>query len=253
MSIKNIDLNCDLGEWRETKGAEKDARIMPFITSCNIACGGHIGDEHSMQKTVELAIKNGVKIGAHPSFPDRENFGRKKLNIYPSRLFDSLCTQVRQLGEIVAQNGETLHHIKPHGALYNEAAKDEAIAEVIVNMVLQMFPGVPLYAPMGSMLDKIAAEFKVDIMYEAFADRAYEDDLSLRPRALNGAVLHQTKDVLAQIERMVIYGEVVTFSGLRKPISAQTICLHSDTEGSIRLAEEIYDYLKGRDVEIAAI
>lgn len=251
MSTK-IDLNCDLGEWRQANGAEKDALIMPFITSCNVACGGHIGDEESMKSTIRLAKEHGVKIGAHPSFPDQENFGRVVMKMESEELFNALVSQIQSLIALLDEAGESLHHIKPHGALYNYAAKDVVTAKVIINSVVSFSKDIPLYAQQGSVLAREAEAAGLKVIYEVFADRAYEEDLSLRSRKLEGAVLHQTEEVLSQIEQMVGLGRVITYSGLTKSITAQTICLHSDTEGSIHLAKQIHDYLRDRDVEIAA-
>ena len=249
---KAIDLNCDLGEWRSSEGSTTDARIMPFISSCNIACGGHIGDEYTMKKTVELALQHEVKIGAHPSYPDTVNFGRFEMHILPSRLFESISNQIFRLQSIAHEMGTELHHIKPHGALYNVAARDETTAEVIVNTVGYLFPGIPVFAPFSSKLAEIAPEFNIRIIAEVFADRAYEDDLSLLSRSLEGAVLHQTDEVLEHVRSMVMDGEVCTLSGARIPIKAETMCLHSDTEGSIQLAQEIHQFLTANNVTITS-
>ena len=252
MSAKTIDLNCDLGEWRQSDGPEKDTRIMPFISSCNVACGGHIGDETSMRATIKLAKKHGVRIGAHPSYPDPENFGRIVPEISGERLLTSIKTQINTLFELLKEADEPLHHIKPHGALYNFAAKDEPTARIIVEAVKSISSEIPIYAQHGSVLAEVAGALGIPVVYEVFADRAYEQDLSLRSRALEGAVLHDTDEVLKHIERMVLQSEVVTFEGNRRPILAQTVCLHSDTEGSIRLAEAIHYFLSQKDVTITA-
>ena len=253
MSIKNIDLNCDLGEWREANGTEKDAKIMPYITSCNIACGGHIGDEESMRKTIHLAKKHGVKIGAHPAYPDMVNFGREVLVMPPDHLELTIKSQIQLFKELLDEAGEPLHHIKPHGALYNHAAQDKETAYSIVKVIKSLFENeVPLYAQQNSVLAEVAEEAGLKVVYEVFADRAYEDDLSLRSRKLDGAVLYNTSEVLQQVENMVVKGTVNTHSGETKLITPQTVCLHSDTEGSIELAKEIHQFLESKDVEITA-
>ena len=251
MSNLTIDLNCDLGEWREQSSPEKDARIMPFITSCNVACGGHIGDEESMWETIKLAQTYGVKIGAHPSYPDKENFGREVLVLSGEELLTTIKNQIQVLVKLLDEAGEELHHIKPHGALYNHSAKDVETSNTIIETV-KLFGDVPIYAQHGSVLSELAEQAGLTVIYEVFADRAYEEDLSLRSRKLEGAVLHETEDVLSQIEKMVLKGEVETYSGKVKLISAQTVCLHSDTDGSIHLAKEIYQFLKGENVQITA-
>ncbi|MCG8373378.1 MAG: 5-oxoprolinase subunit PxpA [Balneolales bacterium] len=248
--MKSIDLNCDLGEWRAPDGAEKDAQIMPFITSCNVACGGHIGDKESMKRTIETAKHNLVGIGAHPGYPDRDNFGRIVMNISSGELKNSLKKQISELVNLLEKAGEPLHHVKPHGALYNHAARDALTSKVILEAIRESGVQVPLYAQQGTVFSRLAEDFGFEVVCEVFADRAYEDDLSLRSRTLEGAILHKKEEVLAQIEQMVLNEEVITFSGNRLPIVAQTICLHSDTEGSIYLAKEIHEFLKSKDVAI---
>ena len=250
--MKTIDLNCDLGEWKDVNGLNKDASIMPFITSCNIACGGHIGDTESMQATINLAKEYGVAIGAHPSYPDKENFGRKVIEISEVKLHESIVDQLSAFLRLLNNMECVLHHIKPHGALYNEASINEKIASVVVSAILKVFPGGMVYCQQGSKLDREIIKARLIPVYEVFADRSYENDLTLRSRNLDGAVIHEQEKVFNHIHKMVIDGEVQTFSGSIKPIVAQTMCLHSDTKGSIELAEVIYDYLKSKGVAIAA-
>ncbi|NET32623.1 MAG: 5-oxoprolinase subunit PxpA [Cyanothece sp. SIO1E1] len=249
--MKSIDLNCDLGEWRDANGLQKDASIMPFISSCNIACGGHIGDEKSMRSTIRLALKHNVGIGAHPSYPDKDNFGRKVLEISSSKLKSSLIDQLSAFITIVEEEGGKLHHIKPHGALYNEVAINSDVAETVIEAILEISCRSRVYAQQGSMFDEVARASGVKLIYEVFADRAYEENLRLRSRALDGAIIHKKGDVLEHIHRMVIEGKVKTYSGVMLPIRAETLCLHSDTIGSIQLAMEIFEYLKSNGVEIA--
>lgn len=247
-----IDLNCDLGEWKDADGSNKDAAIMPFITSCNIACGGHIGDQKSMISTIKLAKQHKVAVGAHPSYPDRENFGRKVLEIPNKELIDSLVHQLEVFVSLVKQEEERLHHIKPHGALYNEASINVNVAEMIIQAILNVGIKVPIYCQEGSKLDGVITDAGLEPVYEVFADRNYEDDLTLRSRGLEGAVLHNKNAVFEHIHRMIIDGKLKTFSGLIKPINANTICLHSDTRGSVELAKEINSYLKANGVNVAS-
>lgn len=250
--MKTIDLNCDLGEWRTIDQAEKDAQIMPYISSCNVACGGHAGSTHTMWETIQMAQKQGVKIGAHPSYPDKENFGRKVPAISKAELQRSLKNQVQALAALLHQVGEPLHHVKPHGALYNQAAVDEAVAQVIIEAMSSFSEQIPVYAPQGSALAHQAQKAGVKVIFEVFADRVYEEDLSLRSRALEGAVLHNVSAVVQQVEDMVMKGTVQTISGIRKPIVAHTICLHSDTKGAISLAKAIHFFLIKHHVSIDA-
>lgn len=250
--MKTIDLNCDLGEWRAENGLQKDAAIMPFISSCNIACGGHIGDNKSMLATLRLAMKHRVALGAHPSYPDRKNFGRVVLDIQSDKLRDSLLNQLNSFFELVDKESGSVHHIKPHGALYNEAARNRKVAETVVQAFFEFDQKIPIYCQEGSELAKVLADAGIPVMHEVFADRAYEDNLTLRSRKLEKAIIHEKEEVINHIHRMVIEAKVRTFSGLIKPIIAETMCLHSDTEGSIELAKSIFEYLKKKGVNIAA-
>ncbi len=247
-----IDLNCDLGEWRSDNGPMLDRAIMPFITSCNIACGGHIGSEFSMRKTVLLAKKHKVKIGAHPSFPDRSGFGRRVMEIDPTRLKNSLKDQILALKTIAEDEGEQLHHIKPHGALYNEASKEKEVADLVIESVKELGLKVMIFGQPDSELERSALDSGLAFCAEVFADRVYESDLSLRSREFEGSVLTDRSEVLAQVFEMVIEEEVSTYGGERKKINAQTICLHSDTKGADILAKEINQFLRKHGVNVLA-
>lgn len=248
--MRKIDLNCDLGEWRGDDGYETDQAIMPVLSSCNIACGGHIGNKSSMRKTVKLALAHGVEIGAHPSYPDRKSFGRRRMEIASRELEQTILDQILSLKTIVEEHGSRLHHVKPHGALYNTASIDRETADIIVKAIKRADPKLKVYGQPAHELEKAALASGLEFVAEVFADRRYEDNLQLRPRNLDGAVLHRTEEVLDQVGDMVLAEEVETYSGIRKPIRAQTICLHSDTKGSAGLARKIYDYLVQNDVEI---
>jgi len=247
---KRIDLNCDLGEWKTSGGASLDESIMPFISSCNIACGGHIGNEESMRSTIRLAEKYGVKIGIHPSYPDKKNFGRIVMDISSEELEQSLYNQMSTFKKYLDNEGAILHHIKPHGALYNQAAKDQKIAKIVISVIKQMDLKIPIYLPPISVSKRLAVKAGLKVVQEVFADRAYEIDLSLRDRSLNGAVIDNEKDILTQLKSMVFKNEVLTYSGIIKPIIAETICLHSDTNGAVQLAKTIHEFLKNNGIEI---
>lgn len=248
----NIDLNCDLGEWRSDDGPDLDKAIMPYISSCNIACGGHIGDEISMRWTVILAKKNNVKIGAHPSYPDRAGFGRNQLEMDSIDLKNSIKNQILCLKEIAEAEGMSLHHVKPHGALYNAASKYRDIAKTVAEAINELGLKVVVYGQAGSEFERAVTENGLQFCAEVFADRAYEDDLSLRSRSLDGAVLHSKEDVLTQIFEMTVEEKVTTYSGKKLPVKAETICLHSDTKGSRELAKNIFQFLKNHGIEITS-
>ncbi|MFV1883741.1 MAG: 5-oxoprolinase subunit PxpA [Balneola sp.] len=247
---KEIDLNCDLGEWRTSNGPDLDEAIMPFISSCNVACGGHIGDEESMKKTIELAKRYNVAIGAHPGYPDKENFGRVVLDIDLPELEKSIKRQIQSFLVCLDSSGVGLHHVKPHGALYNHAAKNQKTAEVVLKAIDSVAPGTKVYLPVGSVSATMAKDFGLKVVYEVFADRRYEDDLSLRSRSLPDSVLHAESEVIKQLELLVSEEKVITYSGKKKPIKTETVCLHSDTPGAINLARTINSFLNQHGVSI---
>jgi len=250
---KSIDLNCDLGEWRTPDGVALDEAIMPYISSCNIACGGHIGDEESIRKTIKLALKYNVAIGAHPAYPDKENFGRVVMDIKPKALTKSLESQIVAFKMLVEDLGGELHHIKPHGALYNYAAINEETAEIIVSVIKSIDPNTLVYLPGNSISAKVAKKSGLKVVDEVFADRVYENDLSLRSRKLKGALLQKESEVIAQLRSLVLNESVVTYQGVLKLISAQTVCLHSDTPGAIKMAKTIHEFLTKHGVEITTV
>ncbi|MEO9887709.1 MAG: 5-oxoprolinase subunit PxpA [Balneola sp.] len=248
----SIDLNCDLGEWRSDDGPDLDKAIMPYISSCNIACGGHIGNEISMRWTVILAKKNNVKVGAHPSYPDRRGFGRRQIEMDKEDLKNSLKDQILSLKEIAEAEGIKLHHVKPHGALYNASSKHREIANAVAESIKELGLDVLVYGQSGSEFEKAVKENGLEFCAEVFADRAYEEDLRLRSRDLEGAVLRKKEDVLTQIFEMTVEEKVTSYSGKQFSIEAETICLHSDTKGSQELAKNIYQFLKNHGIKVIA-
>ncbi|MDR9418018.1 5-oxoprolinase subunit PxpA [Gracilimonas sp.] len=249
--ISKIDLNCDLGEFYGIYDEKRDSQIMPYITSCNIACGFHSGDPVTIAKTINLAMKNEVAIGAHPSYPDLQGFGRRVMNLSAEELEDCVLYQVSALKGMTESFGGELHHVKPHGALYNHASQNESTAIGIVKAIVRVKKDMLLYAPAESVLSEVAEDAGLRVRKEVFADRRYENDLSLRSRKLEGAVIEQKEQVLKQIAAF-LDGMVYTYDGLDLPIEAETICLHSDTEGAAELAKEINEFLNKHDVDITA-
>jgi 5-oxoprolinase (ATP-hydrolysing) subunit A len=233
----SIDINCDMGE-----GMPNDAQLMPFIHSANISCGYHAGDEDLMQKTIELALEHHVKIGAHPSFPDRANFGRTNLHFTPDEICDMVKKQINILSNIAAKNHATLHHIKPHGALYNMAAKDEIIAKAIIKAILETDAGLKLYALSGSTFIQIAESMGIVVLHEVFADRTYQLDGSLTPRSQPNALLTDPQEAAKQILQMVQEGTVMA-EGQPIPIQVDTICIHGDGAHAVEFATTIYTLL----------
>lgn len=231
----SIDVNCDLGE-----GVGNDAEIMPYISSCNIACGGHAGDKNSMREITALALLHDVRIGAHPSYPDKENFGRKKLELSNDYLAESLVAQVQGLKVIVENSGGKLHHLKPHGALYNNACVDNSLANVVIQVIKYIDSKLILYAPHNSIVAKLAIENGVSVMYEAFADRNYNDDMTLVSRDLDNALITDPELVFQHVLRL-LDDKVETISGKTFPIEADTVCVHGDTDNAASILKQLHE------------
>ena len=249
--ISKLDLNCDIGEFYGMYDGQRDARIMPYISSCNIACGFHSGDPVTIKKTIQLALENDVAIGAHPSYPDLQGFGRRMMNLTDEEVEACVLYQVSALKGMAESMGGELHHVKPHGALYNYAAKHEATALGIVKAIVQVKKDMLVYAPAESVLSEVAQDAGLKVRNEGFADRRYENDLSLRSRKLEGAVLHEEEEVLGQLQHF-LNGKVKTHEGIEVPIQVETICLHSDTEGAEELALAIHKFLDDHGIDITS-
>ncbi len=235
-----IDINCDLGEWYGQRNLAIEKAIMPYISSCNIACGFHSGDPLTIEKTILLALEHNVKIGAHPSYPDLQGFGRRNMSLSKDELIACVRYQVSALKGMVEALGGKLHHVKPHGALFNVAAKDKMSAEAIGEAISSIDNSLIWYGLSGSLIEQVAQNYQLIFWHEVFADRKYEDDLSLRSRDLEGAVLHDSKIVVQQVKDFIDKNEVTTYNGLQKTIQADTICIHSDTSGAVELAKGIF-------------
>ena len=231
---RRLDINCDMGE-----GIGNDEAIMPFISSANIACGYHAGDEDTIKKTVELAMKYNVSIGAHPSYPDRENFGRTDMQLQLSQVYDLVTKQIHLLNEITKKAGASLHHVKPHGALYNMAARDKQLSAVIALAVKDVDEKLKLYGLSGSHLIKEGQKLGVKTVSEVFADRTYQDDGRLTPRSEPGALINDTDKAVQQVLQMIKEGMVTTVSGKTIPIVAETICIHGDGMHAVEFAKAI--------------
>jgi len=245
--MKTIHINCDLGE-----GGKYDAQLMPLISACNIACGGHAGDATTMLKTVLLAIKNNVEIGVHPSYPDRENFGRRSLEISENELKNSLVEQIISLDEIVKKQGAKLTHIKPHGALYNDAAKDEKIAQIILNSIAESGLDLTLYAPRNSVISKLTND-KLKMFFEAFADRNYNANFSLVSRSKSNALITQKEAVFKHLSSMFLRQEIVCENGEIVSCKANTFCLHSDTPNSVEILQYLFSEFQKINIQIAKL
>lgn len=243
----SVDLNADLGE-----GAPHDAELLALVSSANIACGWHAGDARLMQATVDAALQRGVAIGAHPSYPDRENFGRSEMQLSPADVRADLIYQIGALDALVRAAGGRLHHVKPHGALYNQAARDPALADAIATAVLDVNPSLALYGLAGSELLRAAERAGLRAVAEVFADRGYRADGSLVPRSQPGALVHDVGEAVARTLRMVREGVVQAVTGETVPLQAQTICLHGDGPQALAFARAIHGALTTAGVSLHA-
>lgn len=240
MSRMHIDLNCDLGE-----GSGHDAELMPLLTSASIACGGHAGDESTMRSTVALAQRYGVAIGAHPGYADRENFGRKEMSLSAAALRQLLRSQIAALALLTR-----LHHVKPHGALYNQAARDPAVAATVAEVVRTADPSLILFALAGSELARAGRAAGLRVAEEVFADRTYERDGSLTPRSRSDALITDEAVAAKQALRMVREGRVRATDGTDVPIRADTVCLHGDGPNAVAFARRLRDALTREGISL---
>jgi UPF0271 protein len=245
--MKTIDINCDMGE-----GVGNDGAIMPFISSANIACGYHAGDENTMKQTVQLCKKYNVAVGAHPSYPDKPNFGRTDMLLHPGEIYEMIVKQINRLEKIAEENDVPVHHVKPHGALYNMTARDRALAPFVALAILDTNAKYILYGLSGSYLIKEGKNLGVKTANEVFADRTYKDDGSLTSRAKPGALIEDTDKAVAQVLQMVKEGTVTSITGKKIPIIAETICIHGDGEHAVAFAKAVHGALVAEGVEIRA-
>ncbi|MCM4168230.1 5-oxoprolinase subunit A [Arenibacter antarcticus] len=230
MKTYSIDINCDLGE-----GFNNEALIMPHITSCNIACGGHAGNKETMKWVAGLAKEHKVLVGAHPSYPDQENFGRTTINISDRELINSIKSQILDLESVLVELHIPLTHIKPHGALYNDVARDSRMAEVFISAIADLKDKVVLYVPYGSKMEEVALINGFKIKYEAFGDRNYNTDGSLVSRNHDNALIQDPVTVLNHIRYMVEEQEVRTVAGTSIKLLADTYCIHGDAPATLQI------------------
>lgn len=243
----HIDLNCDLGE-----GVGIEAAILPYVSTINIACGAHAGDEALIRNTIRLAKEQQVAIGAHPSYPDRENFGRTVLPITAEDLQRSVRQQIDLVRGIAFEEHYPITHIKLHGALYNQAAKEDALATLLVETIAAIDPLLLVFGLPGSALEQRAVQYNLRFVKEAFADRTYQDDGSLTPRAHPNALIEDNSDCVQQVLRMIRQQEVVTLSGKIISLSAETVCLHGDGLHAVAFAKSLWQELQKENIIIRA-
>ncbi|MEH8069104.1 5-oxoprolinase subunit PxpA [Gallibacterium anatis] len=243
--MKHVDLNVDLAE-----GCSNDQRLLQLVTSANVACGLHAGDFNEMRKAIRWAKENKVRIGAHPSFPDRENFGRTNMQLPDDELKACLLYQLGAVKALCDAEGVSLSYVKPHGALYNQAAKDESLAALIALTIKQFDPSLKLMGLSGSLMLKVAQQHGLGIISEVFADRHYLADGSLVPRSRADALVDNDEEAISQVLQMVLQGSVPTVDGQNIAIQADSICLHGDGEHAISFAEKIRKALTEKQIHL---
>lgn len=251
--MKRMDLNCDMGELPEMLADGSQEALMRLVTSANVACGEHAGDEEMMRATIEQALRHGVAVGAHPGYEDRDNFGRVALRLSAEEIRDSVYRQVVALANIAEKCGAVVAHVKPHGALYNQAAKDAAIARAIAEGVQRWRQDVVLVGLAGSVMLEEFREAGFRVAAEAFADRRYEKDGSLRARKFRDALLDVPEQAAEQAVGIAEGRGVLTREGIVVAVGAQTICIHGDTPGAERIAEAVQKALVVAGVEVGPL
>jgi 5-oxoprolinase (ATP-hydrolysing) subunit A len=251
--MKRIDLNCDMGELPEAIADGTQEALMQSITSVNVACGGHAGDARTMKTTIEQALRWKLAIGAHPGYPDRANFGRVELKLPAEAITDTVFEQVRALAEIAADCGVELAHVKPHGALYNQAVRNRELAEAIANGVGRWDRHVVLVGLAGSRMLDVFQKAGFAVAAEAFADRRYEPDGTLRSRKFEDALIRDPEEAGRQALSIVERGVVIASDGSKVSVDAQTLCIHGDTPGAPRIAAAVARSLREASVRLRAL
>ncbi len=251
-STFTVDLNCDMGESFGAWSLGSDAAILPFVTSANIACGFHAGDPTVMKQTVRLALRAGVAIGAHPGLPDLVGFGRRELAVSAEEAFDMVVYQLGALAAVVRAEGGHLHHLKPHGALYNMAATMPALAEAIAEAMYKVQPELTLYGLAGSALTQAGEKIGLKTAHEVFADRTYQANGTLTPRRQPDALITDADAAIAQVLRMVQTGQVRAQQGSEVAIRADTVCLHGDGAHALEFARRIHATLGDAGITLRA-
>jgi len=250
-SPPTVDLNCDMGESFGAWTLGNDAALMPYLTSANIACGFHAGDPAVMRQTVRLALQHHVAIGVHPGLPDLAGFGRRNMDISADEAFEMVVYQLGALGAVARAEGGVLHHVKPHGALYNMAATNAALAQAIAEAVYKVQPELVLYGLAGSELTKAGEKIGLRTAHEVFADRTYQANGTLTPRRQPDALITSTEVAIAQVLRMVQDGWVRTQQDHEIAIKADTVCLHGDGAHALEFAQQLSHALREAGVKLA--
>jgi len=247
---EHIDINCDLGEGVSIEDCVRDAALMPFISRCNIACGGHAGNDTTMAQSVANALKFTLAIGAHPGYPDRENFGRKSLTISRQKLLKSISEQVESLSAAAARAGAKLDHIKLHGALYNDAESDPSLAAAIVTMIRDNYPHLKILCLANAAMECAALDTGHPFLREGFMDRRYQNDHQLAPRSQQGAVIEDFSECLQQTMSLIRGGRFTSVSGKPLSFTVDSICLHGDNPQAAQIASRLHQALQEAGIRI---
>lgn len=247
-----VDLNCDLGESFGAWSMGADAAVLGHVSSANVACGFHAGDPRVMHGTVQAALERGVAVGAHPSLPDLQGFGRRVMHISPQEAYDLVLYQTGALAAFCHALGGRLRHVKAHGALYNMAARDAMLAEAIAHAVRDFDPSLVLFGLAGSELVRAGRDAGLVVANEVFADRTYQPDGSLTARTQPNAVIHELQDALVQVECMLLEGSVRAVDGTRVAVEPDTICIHGDQPGAAEFARELRALLSRLGITVRA-
>jgi UPF0271 protein len=251
--MKQLDLNCDMGELPQAIADGTQEALMPSLTSVNVACGGHAGDERTMKATIEQALRWKLAIGAHPGYPDRTNFGRVELKLSAEAVATFVFEQVQALAAVAAGCGTRLTHVKPHGALYNQAAHNRDLALAIAEGVARWSRDVVLVGLAGSPMLEVFREAGFAVAAEAFADRRYEPDGTLRSRKLDDALIRDPEEAGRQALSIAERGSVIASDGSEVRVSAQTVCIHGDTPGAPAIAAAVSRTLRQAGVRLSAL
>ncbi len=246
----SVDLNCDMGESFGAWKTGSDAELMKFVSSANIACGFHAGDPTTVRQTIELAIRNDIAIGAHPGFPDLQGFGRRSMSLSPQEVSDLVLYQVSAIKGVCEAFGAKLHHVKPHGALYNQAAQDSKLAETICQAIKSIDEEIILYGLSGSFLISEAEKLDLNTANEVFADRTYTADGNLTPRTKPNALITDTEQAVSQVLQMIKESTVTALTGEEVSLKAETICIHGDGKNALEFAKALNQNLKETSIKI---
>ncbi len=248
-----ININCDLGEKSKHHSNKYDSDLLNIVNSANVACGYHAGDDESMNQVVEISKKNGVSIGAHPSFNDPENFGRKRMNLSSSEIRKLIIDQYAILQEIASKHGESVTHIKPHGALNNMACEDIELATTLAKSINEISKDLIYLVPTGSKMEEAAKKLNMKIACEIFADRNYEDDCNLVSRKKQNALITDPDEAKKHVLNMVKNQAINCFSGKKIPCEIDSVCIHGDNESSLATAKSIRDNLIDNGLDLKSL